>query len=336
MARPIRQTHDAAELAEAAGEGRLATLAHHPFVQALGRLRRRRVALVALLLILAFYLSGLVAPWAAPHSFRAQDLDNVFAGPSLAHPFGTDRLGRDMLSRVMWSTQTTLIISVLSVVSGSLVLGVGLGLLSGYRGGWVDTLIMRVVDLISSMPSLLILILIAATVRPRWDELWRDFESWSGIGGIRESGAPDYLLVFGILALLGWGGLARLIRSQVLALREGEYILAARAMGASTWRVIWVHLLPNVSHLLVVVLTASLGAMAGAEVGLTFLGVGVRPPHPSFGAMIFDGSGLRQLQAHPHLLLIPAAFVSVLLVAFNLLGDALNDILSPRRRGQAG
>jgi len=122
----------------------------------------------------------------------------------------------------------------------------------------------------------------------------------------------------------------------VLALREGEYITAARAMGASTWRIVWVHLLPNVSHLIVVVLTASLGAMAGAEVGLTFLGVGVQPPHPSFGAMIFDGSGLRQLQAHPHLLLIPAAFVSALLVAFNLLGDALNDILSPRRRGPGG
>ncbi|MFQ5879708.1 MAG: ABC transporter permease, partial [Dehalococcoidia bacterium] len=309
-----------AELAEAAADGRLATLAHHPFVLATRRLLRRRVAMVALVIILVIYLSGLLAPWAAPYSFREIDLGNVFAGPSLEHPFGTDRLGRDILSRVMWSAQTTVIISVLAVGTGSLVLGVGLGLLSGYRGGWVDTLIMRLVDLISSMPSILILILVTATVRLRWEDLWRDFEGWSGIGSIRDSGATDFLLVFGILALLSWGGMARFIRAQVLALREGDYIMAARAMGASTWRVVWVHLLPNVTHLIIVVLTASLGAMAGLEVFLAFLGIGVRPPHPSFGIMIFEGSGLRQLQAHPNLLLIPGAVIRALLISFNLLG----------------
>lgn len=324
-----------AESAQIAPEGRLAGIARHPFFDAFRRVLRKRIALAAFIIIFVIYLAGLLAPWVAPYSFRETDLDNVFAGPSLDHPFGTDRLGRDMLSRVMWSAQTTLIVSVLAVLSGSLLLGVGLGILSGYKGGWVDTAIMRTVDVISSLPSILILILIAATIRPRWDEAWRDFESWSGIGGIRESGAPDYFLVFGILAILSWGGLARLIRSQVLSVRQMEYITAARALGASTRRIVSVHLLPNVSHLIILVLTTSLGAMAGLEVGLTFLGVGVRSPHPSFGSMIFDGSGLRQLQAHPHLLLIPAAFVSALLVSFNLLGDALTDVLNPRRRGQS-
>jgi ABC-type dipeptide/oligopeptide/nickel transport system permease subunit len=288
--------------------------------------------MVALAIILVIYMAGLVAPWTAPYSFRETNLDNVFAGPSLEHPFGTDRLGRDMLSRVMWSAQTTVIVSVLAIGTGTLFLGVTLGLLSGYRGGWVDWTIMRIVDVISSLPSLLILILIAATVREQWEEWWRDFEQWSSIDNIRGSGATDYLLIFSVLAVMGWGGMARFIRSQVLSLRESEYILAARAMGASTWRVIWVHLLPNVTHLIVLVVTASLGSVVGLEIGLSFLGIGIRPPHPSFGIMIFEGSGLRNLQAHPNLLLIPAAFVSALLICFSLLGDALNDILSPRRR----
>ncbi len=324
-----------AELLESAPEGRLASLGHHPLVQTLRRLSRRKVAMISLLVIVVIYLMGITAPWTAPYGFRETDLDNTFAGPTLEHPFGTDRLGRDMLSRVMWAAQTTVIISVLAIGSGTILLGVGLGLLSGYRGGWVDAVIMRVVDLISSMPSLLILILVTSTIRPRWEDMWRDFEQWSSIGGIRESGATDYMLVFGILALLGWGSMARFIRAQVLTLRQSEFVLAAQTQGASTWRIIWVHLLPNVSHLIVLVVTASLGAVAGTEIALAFLGIGVRLPHPSFGTMIFEYSGLRQFQAHPNVFFIPAAFVSALLVSFNLLGDALNDVLSPRRRNMS-
>jgi ABC-type dipeptide/oligopeptide/nickel transport system permease subunit len=127
-------------------------------------------------------------------------------------------------------------------------------------------------------------------------------------------------------------GIARVIRSQVLSLRESEYVLAAKAMGASLWRVLGQHLLPNVTNLIVVSITFSLGAVAGTEIMLTWLGIGVQPPHPSFGAMIFNGSGLSTLRNHPSLLLVPAAVVGVLLFAFNLLGDALTDVLSPRRR----
>jgi len=176
------------------------------------------------------------------------------------------------------------------------------------------------------------LILITATMRPKVQELARHLEDWTGIGGIRDSGAPDYFLVFGALSLFGWVGGARVIRSQVLSVRESEYVVAAKTMGASTARIILRHILPNVSNIIIVSVSASLGAIAGSEVALTWFGVGVQPPTPSFGAMIYEGSGLRVINAHPYLLLEPGLAVASLIFAFNLLGDALTDILTPRAR----
>jgi ABC-type dipeptide/oligopeptide/nickel transport system permease subunit len=299
---------------------------------ALRRLLRKRIAVVCLLVIAVIYLAGLLAPFVAPHGFNDIDLENTFSGPSLEHPLGTDRLGRDVLSRVIWSAQTTLIVSGAAVLSGGLLLGVGLGLLAGYVGGRLDNFIMRVADAFFALPDILLLIIIVATVRDKVVDMFRNFEEWFGIGGIVSSGAPDYFLIFTALSLFGWVGMARVIRSQVLSLRESDYVLAARAVGASVWRVIFRHLLPNVSNIIVVSVTFSLGVAGAAEVGLSFLGVGVRPPHPSFGAMIFDAAGARNIQAHPSLIFIPSAVIAALLLAFNLLGDALNDVLNPRRR----
>lgn len=303
-----------------------------PAVSVLRRLVRRRLALLALAVIAIIYLAGLLAPLAAPYSFNKTDFDNTLAGPSLEHPLGTDRLGRDMLSRVMWAAQTTVIVSVLTVVTGGLALGVTLGLLSGYLGGRIDNLIMRIGDAFYSVPTILLLLIINATLGPRIKELFRNFEDWSGIEGIVSSGAPSYALVFGALSLFGWVGMARLVRAQVLALRETDYVLAARAAGAGIGRILLRHLLPNVSNIIVVAVTLLLGTAAAAEVALTWLGIGVQPPHPSFGRMIFDASGLTTLRAHPNLMLVPAAAVAALLLSFNLLGDVLNDVLSPRRR----
>ncbi len=299
---------------------------------ALSRLMRRQLAVICLAIIVAIYLAGILAPWVAPYGYNKQDLDNAFAGPTLEHPLGTDRLGRDMLSRVMWSAQTTVIISVAAIVTGGLALGVGLGLLAGYARGWVDSVIMRVADAFFALPDILLLLLITATVRPRVDDLFDELKPWPVMGGLVDAGAPDYFLIFGVLALFGWVGISRVVRSQVLALRETDYVLAARAMGGSVWRVLGRHLLPNVSNIIIVSVTFSLGAIAGTEIMLTWLGIGVQPPHPSFGAMIWDGSSLTTLRAHPNLLLVPAVVVALLLFAFNLLGDALNDVLSPRRR----
>jgi ABC-type dipeptide/oligopeptide/nickel transport system permease subunit len=299
---------------------------------ALRRLLRKRLAMVCLVVILVIYLAGILAPLVAPYGYNKQELDNAFAGPSLAHPLGTDRLGRDMLSRVIWASQTTVIISAAAIFTGGLVLGVGLGLLAGYAGGRVDNFIMRVADAFFALPDILLLLLITATVRPRVEALFDKFESWPVAGGLVKGGAPDYFLVFGALALFGWVGIARLIRSQVLSLRESDYVLAARAMGASLGRILARHLLPNVTNIIVVSVTISLGAMAGTEIMLSWLGIGITYPHPSFGAMIAEGSDLSSLRAHPHILLVPATVVALLLFAFNLLGDALNDVLSPRRR----
>ncbi|MFQ5880723.1 MAG: ABC transporter permease, partial [Dehalococcoidia bacterium] len=249
-----------------------------PSAGVLRRLLRKRLALISLVVIIVIYLAGLLAPAVSPYGFNDIDLENTFAGPSLEHPFGTDRLGRDILSRVIWSAQTTVIVSVAAVLSGAIFLGVGLGLLAGYVGGRLDNFTMRVADAFFALPDIMLLIIITATVRDRVVDLFRDFERWSGFGGIVQSGAPDYFLIFTALALFGWVGMARIIRSQVLSLRESDYVLAARAMGASVWRILFRHLLPNVSNIIIVAVTFALGTAAAAEIGLSFLGLGVQPP----------------------------------------------------------
>ncbi len=298
----------------------------------LRRLLRRPVAVVAIVIIVVIYGAGIFAPLVAPYGFNEADLQDRYASPSLSHPLGTDALGRDLLSRSIWSAQTTVIISVASVVTGGIMLGVVLGLLAGYMRGPVDYAIMRLAEIFGSVPAILLLLIITATLLPRVQSLAGNLEDLTGQHWIVSSGAPSYVLVFGALASFGWVGLARLIRSQVLALRQAPYITAAQAAGASYARILLWHLLPNVGNLLIVSLTLSLGAVAGAEVGLTFLGIGVQSPHPSFGAMINEGVGLSNVREHILLILTPAVFISALILSFNLLGDQLTDVLSPRRR----
>ena len=294
------------------------------------RLRRKKIAMISLGVIILIYGLGIFAPFIAPYSYTATNLNEGLQGPSWVHWFGTDTLGRDMLSRTMFSARTTLIVTTTVVLSGSLVIGNALGLLAGYRGGWVDGLIMRIGDIFSSLPALIMLILINATLGVRVIDAVRSFEDTSGIHGLVASGAPSYLLVFGALSLFFWVGTARIIRAQVLQLRERDFILAAEALGATPRRVITHHLLPNVSFLIILEISATLGGIAGSEIVLTWFGVGVQPPAASFGAMLFEGSGVRTFQTHPHLLLVPGAFVTALLFAFNLFGDALNDALHGR------
>ncbi len=356
-----------------------------PWRTAMRRLLRKRLAVAALVLIACFYFVGLFAPLLAPNDFRDQNLEQTLSGPTWDHPFGTDRLGRDQLSRVIWSARTTIIVTIATVLTGSLILSVGLGMLSGYLGGKVDTVIMRAGEAFGSLPALPMLILINATMRDRvkgWvDNLegWLSSDqplfyvifgvlaligvaalaAWLLAGGGRRSGgwlalavtsagailvlwgvqavfampgASDYFLIFGALSLFFWVGGARVIRSQVLALRETEYVMAARSMGAGTWRILMTHLLPNVSPIIIVGVSASLGAIAGSEIALTFLGVGVHDPTPSFGALIFDASSQPVIRNHPHLLIAPAIVVGLLIFGFNLLGDALNDVLTPKAR----
>ncbi len=295
------------------------------------RLRRKRLAMISLVVIIVIYGAGILAPLVAPYSYQRTDLDRPREGPSADHWLGTDILGRDMLSRAIYSARTTVIITVAVIFTGSLVLGNGLGLLAGYRGGWVDSVIMRVGDIFAGLPALMMLILITAAFGNRVKDVtrWIDDHTFTD-GFLTSSGAASYLLVFGALALFFWVGTARIIRSQVLQLRERDFVLAARASGAPTSRIIWRHLLPNVSNLIILSVSTTLGAVAGSEIFLTWFGVGVQPPAASFGAMLWNAGNVRTFQTHPHLLLVPAVVVTSLLFAFALLGDALNDAVRGR------
>jgi ABC-type dipeptide/oligopeptide/nickel transport system permease subunit len=325
---------EAAELAQIPSETSVSSIS--PMGLAWRRLVKKRVAMIALTFILIFYASGIFAPLLTeagviPH-YRTQNLEASLQGPSWSHPFGTDRLGRDQLSRCLWAAQTTVIVTVATLITGGLILAVSLGLISGYMGGWVDTVIMRVGDAFASLPGLLMLILINATLKGRVRSLAADVEDFTGIGGIIASGAPDYLLVFGALSLFSWVGGARVIRSQILSLRETEFILAALSTGASTSRILFRHLLPNVSNIIIVSMSLGLAGIAGSEIVLAWFGVGIQPPHPSFGTLIFEATSVRTINVHPYLLAFPGAIVAGLFFSFNLLGDALTDVFTPKAR----
>jgi ABC-type dipeptide/oligopeptide/nickel transport system permease subunit len=293
---------------------------------------RRPKAIFSIAVLLALYGGGVVAPWVAPYDYREQDLMAARESPSAEHLLGTDWVGRDVLSRVIFSLRTNLIVTAAAVGTGSLVLGVGMGLLSGYFGGKTDAVIMRVGEIFLAFPGLLLVILIAATVKPRILEVVRDFEDATGMSGLVRWGLVDYVVIFGSLAAFSWVGMARLVRGQVLVLKEREYVEAARAVGASATRVILVHLLPNALPPVIVVATMGMGAIAGAEVVLSWLGIGIQPPVPSLGNMIREGQSITVLRNYPHLLLPPVVVVGFLIFAWNLLGDALNDVLNPHGR----
>ena len=298
--------------------------------RSLRRLLRRKLAVICLVVIAVFYAAGILAPVIAPYSYTEQNLDRSFDGPSLQHPLGTDRNGRDSLSRTIYAARTTVIVTAATFATGFVLLPVALGMIAGYRRGFTDALINRTGEILASLPGLPMLVLINSTMRPRFELAVSWFEDVIHYHGLTSSGFADYFLIFGVLSLFGWVGGARLVRTQVLMLRGSEFILAAEASGASTRRILFQHILPNIMPLVIVGASASLGSIALSEIGLTFLGVGVRPPHPSFGALITDGAGRSVLENHPELLLVPAGVVASLIFAFNLLGDALNDVFTSK------
>lgn len=296
------------------------------------RFVRSKKGMACLAAIILLYGAGIFAPLVAPNHYDQQNLNNTLQPPSLEHPFGTDRLGRDVLSRVIYGVRTTVIVSVAAMVSGGLLLGLLLGLVSGYFGRMADNVTMRVGEIFLAFPDILLVILIAATIKPRVLGWVRGLGQTPTVTGILQSGIVDYLVVFGALAVVGWVGMARLVRGQVLSLKQSQYIQAARALGASHWRIIFKHIFPNLLPPLIVVISMGMGSLAGAEVALSWLGVGIQPPVPSLGAMIFDNGDIGVLRSTPHLLLFPVITVAIIIFAFNLLGDALNDALNPRAR----
>ncbi len=296
------------------------------------RLMRKKLALVCLSVIIMMYGGALLSPVITPYGYTDQDLLNAKQRPTLAHPFGTDRLGRDMMTRVIYGLRTTVIITVTSLLGGTLVLGVVLGLLSGYMGRWVDAVIMRTGEVTSSFPDIFLILIFVATVKPRVIQAVQRFEDATGIDWIIRLGILDFAIIAVALSVFSWFGMARLVRGQVLQARENQYTEAALVMGASTARILRAHILPNILSPLIVSISAGLAAFAGAEVVLSWIGVGVQPPTPSLGRMMFENGSVNVLRNEPHLLIFPMAAIALLLFCFNLFGDAVNDAFNPRAR----
>ena len=296
------------------------------------RLARKKLAMVCLSLIALMYGGALLAPLITPYEYTAQDLSQSRAGPSLAHPFGADRLGRDMLTRVIYGLRTTVIITITSLLGGTLLLGLALGLLSGYMGRWVDSVIMRTGEITSSFPDILLILIFVAALKPRLIDAVRRFEDASGLDWIIRLGIVDYAIIAVALSIFGWFGMARLVRGQVLQARESQYTEAALVTGASTARVLRAHILPNILSPLIVSISAGLAGVAGSELVLSWIGIGVQPPVPSLGRMMFENGSIQVLRNEPHLILFPIGAVTLLFFCFNILGDAVNDAFNPRAR----
>ena len=295
------------------------------------RLLRKKLGVACLIIILLMYGSGILAPLVTPYGFNDQDLSITKQGPSISHPFGTDRLGRDIFTRIIYGLRTTVIITIVTLVTGSLLIGISLGLLAGYFGRFIDTLIMRVGEVSSAFPEIFLVLIIISTVKAPVTVWVRKIEDIVNFD-IVSLGVVDYLVLSLALAIFSWFGMARLVRGQVLQVRENQYVEAARGIGVPTSRILMRHVLPNVMGPVIVMVSAGLAGVAGSEVLLSFLGIGIQPPTPSLGLMIFENGSISVLRSNPHLLLFPVLTLSMLLFTFNLLGDAVNDAFNPRAR----
>jgi ABC-type dipeptide/oligopeptide/nickel transport system permease subunit len=267
------------------------------------RFLAHRAGLVGAVLVGIVVLGGVLAPWLAPYDPTAIAMDEALAPPSARHLLGTDTFGRDVLSRVMHGARFSLEVGVVSRLL-ALTLGTCLGLLAGYYGGRVDLVLMRLADVTLAYPGLLLLIAVMAAV------------------------GPSKLALFVALGVVGWAGVARLVRAQVLSLKEREFVTAIRSLGARNSRVILRHVFPNVLTPIVVIFSMGLGASIMAESSLSFLGLGAQPPLASWGSMI--SGGLDYLRVAPWLSLAPGVVVSMTVLGFNLVGDALRDLYDPK------
>jgi peptide/nickel transport system permease protein len=259
---------------------------------------------IGLTLVVLAVVAALFGPWLVSADPRSQELALRLAGPTLAHPLGLDELGRDILARLVSGARVSLIVG-LSVVSVSSLVGVVVGGIAGYAGGWADTLIGRIIDVLMAFPGILLAIALVAAL------------------------GPSLRNVVIAQATIGWVGYARLVRGQVLKAREFEYVQAARSLGASAPRVLVRHVLPSAYPAVLVQATLGMAGAIVAEASLSFLGLGVQPPTPSWGAMLDAGRG--HLLDAPHLTIFPGLAIALLVLGFNFLGDGLRDRMDPRR-----
>ncbi len=267
------------------------------------RLARDRWALTGLAIVTVLTVLALAAPWIAPADPLRGSLDVSLRAPSRVFWLGTDVQGRDILSRLLFGARLSLLVGLVSQSVAGL-LGVSLGLAAGYYGRWLDAGIMRLADITLAFPSLLLLVAIAAAMN------------------------PSLPVVFVVIGLVGWAGVARVVRGEVLGLRARDFVQAARALGASDVRILLRHLLPGVLAPVIVIATLGVGGAIMAEAALSFVGLGARPPTPSWGAMVADGRDL--LRVAPWVSLVPGLAIGLTVLGVNLLGDGLRDALEVR------
>lgn len=291
------------------------------------RLVRNKLAVVGLAMILVLAFAAAFGPMLTPYDFLSQDLDARNLIPSLAHLFGTDDLGRDVFSRVLYGSRTAFLVAVV-VTAIAVSIGTTLGAIAGFFGGFADRLIMWLTDMTMSVPNLLLVVVINASLKTPLSQ-WMEAQYLATLNPIfRETVWIDFILVFGSMALISWPPYARLVRAQVLSIRSRPYITAAQALGLTNRIILTRYVVPNAIGPLIVSVSAGLGTAMVLESAFSFLGVGVNPPTPSWGNMISDG--LRVWQHYPHLLAAPAIVLGLATVAFSFLGDGLNDALNPR------
>jgi ABC-type dipeptide/oligopeptide/nickel transport system permease subunit len=299
---------------------------HSPYVRMAFRILRNPPATLGALVIVAMVLLAILAPFLAPYPYDLQNLSAARNAPSPTHWLGTDDLGRDMLSRIIWGARSAVFVIVM-VTALDFALGIPLGAAAGYLGGWVDTVIMRAADILFAFPGLLFVFFIAATIKP-------GILNWAkstGLGDLARSGYLDYGVVIIALGVIGWAGLARLIRAQVMAIKEREYVISAQAIGQRTWQVIWRHVLPNAFPPIIVAMSMGMGDIALSEGYLSYLGIGLQPPAPSWGNILSENAG-RYWRTFPDmiwLVLIPGLVLATVVFAFNFFGDGLNEALNP-------
>jgi ABC-type dipeptide/oligopeptide/nickel transport system permease subunit len=291
------------------------------------RLLKNKLAVVGLAIVVLLMFAAAFGPYLTPYDFLSQNLVDRNLPVSGAHWFGTDDLGRDVFSRVLYGARTAFLVAIV-VTFIAVTLGTILGVVAGYFGGDIDRLIMWLSDVTMSIPNLLLVVVINTSLKPPLAR-WMETQYLATLNPVyRNTMWIDFILVFGSMALITWPPYARLMRAQVQLIRNLPYVTAAKAIGLPSRQIMLRHIAPNAVGPLIVAVSAGLGTAMVLESAFSFLGVGVTPPIPSWGNMISDG--LRVWQHYPHLLAAPAAVLGLATVAFSFLGDGLNDALNPR------
>ncbi|PTA67761.1 ABC transporter permease [Deinococcus arcticus] len=287
---------------------------------AMRRLRKHKAAMVSLVVIALLILTAIFAPWIAPYDPNEQDLTGFFAPPGPQHVLGQDELGRDLLSRIVYGSRVSLLVG-FTVALFSVALGTLMGLLAGFLSGRVDTVISRFIEIMLSIPELPLLLTISGLL------LSSDNPT---LQRLREYPNASVFIIVGLFTFFGWMGTARLVRGEVLKLKNLEYVDAARALGARSARIMFRHLAPNIIAVIIVNGTLAVGGAILGEAALSFLGFGIQPPVSTWGNMLSRANEV--VLEHPYLALYPGLIILITVLAFNFLGDGLRDAFDPKSR----